>query len=48
MVVINQDIYLRNPIGAQFSDIVFPAATWGEEDFMRANGERRLRLYQKF
>ncbi|MDM8566577.1 arsenate reductase (azurin) large subunit [Candidatus Halobeggiatoa sp. HSG11] len=48
MVVINQDIYLRNPIGAQFADIVFPAATWGEEDFMRANGERRLRLYQKF
>ncbi len=48
MVIINQDIYLRNPIGAQFSDIVFPAATWGEEDFMRANGERRLRLYQKF
>ncbi len=48
MVVIDQDIYLRNPIGAQFADIVFPAATWGEEDFMRGNGERRLRLYQKF
>ncbi len=48
MVVINQDIYLRDPIGARFADIVFPAATWGEEDFMRANGERRLRLYQKF
>ncbi|RRJ85031.1 molybdopterin-dependent oxidoreductase [Aestuariirhabdus litorea] len=48
MVVINQDIYLRDPIGAKFADIVFPAATWGEEDFIRANGERRLRLYQKF
>ena len=48
MVVINQDIYLRDPIGARFADIVFPAATWGEENFMRANGERRLRLYQKF
>ncbi|MGF1730881.1 molybdopterin-dependent oxidoreductase [Photobacterium kasasachensis] len=48
MVVINQDIYLRDPIGAKFADIVFPAATWGEADFMRANGERRLRLYQKF
>ena len=48
MVVINQDIYLRDPIGARFADIVFPAATWGEVDFMRANGERRLRLYQKF
>ena len=48
MVVINQDIYLVDPIGAQFADIVFPAATWGEDNFMRANGERRLRLYQKF
>lgn len=48
MVVINQDIYLREPIGGHFADIIFPAATWGEEDFMRANGERRLRLYQKF
>ncbi len=48
MVVIDQDIYLRDPIGAKFADIIFPAATWGEEDFMRANGERRLRLYQKF
>ncbi|WCE31644.1 arsenate reductase (azurin) large subunit [Vibrio sp. SCSIO 43137] len=47
-VVINQDIYLRDPIGKEFADIVFPAATWGEENFMRANGERRLRLYQKF
>ncbi|MEA3273743.1 MAG: arsenate reductase (azurin) large subunit [Pseudomonadota bacterium] len=48
MVVINQDIYLRDPIGSVFADIVFPAATWGEEDFVRANGERRIRLYQKF
>lgn len=48
MVVINQDIYLVDPIGAQFADIVFPAATWGEDTFMRANGERRLRVYNKF
>ncbi len=48
MVVINQDIYLVDPIGARYADIVFPASTWGENDFMRANGERRLRLYQKF
>jgi len=47
MVVINHDIYLRDPIGAKFADVVFPAATWGEDDFIRANGERRLRLYQK-
>ncbi len=48
MVVINQDIYLVDPIGNQFADIIFPVATWGEEDFLRANGERRIRLYQKF
>ena len=48
MVVINQEIYPRDPITTQFADIVFPAATWGEEDYIRANGERRLRVYQKF
>ncbi|MBT7290944.1 MAG: molybdopterin-dependent oxidoreductase, partial [Rhodospirillaceae bacterium] len=47
-VVVNQDIYLRNPIGNQYADIVLPAATWGEEDFARASGERRVRLYSKF
>ena len=47
-VVVNHDIYLRDPIGSKFADIVFPAATWGEEDFLRSNGERRLRLYSKF
>lgn len=48
MVVVNQDIYLRNPIGKVIADIVLPAATWGESDFSRANGERRIRLYSKF
>lgn len=24
------------------------AATWGEADFTRCNGERRLRLYKRF
>ena len=48
MVVFNQDIYLVDPIGARYADIIFPAATWGEDTFMRANGERRLRLYNKF
>ncbi|MFQ5971681.1 MAG: molybdopterin-dependent oxidoreductase, partial [Alphaproteobacteria bacterium] len=48
MVVFNQDIYLVDPIGNRYADIIFPAATWGEETFMRANGERRLRLYNKF
>ena len=48
MVVFNQDIYLVDPIGNRFADIIFPAATWGEDTFTRANGERRVRLYQKF
>jgi arsenite oxidase large subunit len=48
MVMVNQDIYPVEPIGTNFADIVLPAATWGEEDFTRANGERRIRLYSKF
>ncbi len=48
MVVVHQDIYPRGPMGTEFADLVLPAATWGEEDFTRCNGERRLRLYSKF
>ena len=48
MVVANQDIYPVTPIGTEYADLVLPAATWGEEDFTRCNGERRLRLYSKF
>ena len=47
-VVVDQDIYPVAPIGTEFADLVLPAATWGEDDFTRANGERRLRLYSKF
>jgi len=47
MVVLDHDIYLRAPIGARFADIVFPSASWGEDNNTRANGERRLRLYSK-
>lgn len=48
MVVAHQDIYPVAPMGTEFADLVLPAATWGEEDFTRCNGERRLRLYSKF
>ena len=41
----NQDIYLDDPIGARYADIIIPAADWGEDTFTRANGERRIRLY---
>lgn len=47
-LIVDQDIYPVAPIGTEFADIVLPAATWGEEDFTRANGERRVRLYSKF
>ena len=48
MVIVDQDIYLQRPIADELADIVLPAATWGEHDFARCNGERRLRLYSKF
>lgn len=48
MVMVDQDIYLREPVGTEFADLILPAATWGEVDFTRANGERRWRVYSKF
>lgn len=48
MVVAHQDIYLRQPMGTEFADFILPGAGWGESDFTRCNGERRLRLYSKF
>src|SRR3990172_7886634 len=48
MVVVDQDIYPVDPIGTSFADLILPAATWGEDDFTRCNGERRLRLYSRF
>jgi arsenite oxidase large subunit len=46
MFLIQQDIY-QNDL-TEFADIVLPASGWGEEDFARAQGERRLRIYSKF
>ncbi|MFZ5818020.1 MAG: arsenate reductase (azurin) large subunit [Bacillota bacterium] len=48
MMVVDSDIYLIKPMASDFADIVLPAATWGECDLTRANGERRVRLYSKF
>ncbi|MCP4005270.1 MAG: arsenate reductase (azurin) large subunit [bacterium] len=48
MVVAHQDLYLIEPIGSEFADIVLPASGWGESDFTRCNGERRIRLYSGF
>ena len=47
MFLVEQNIYLTQKLG-QLADLVLPAATWGEENFTRANGERRIRLYEKF
>lgn len=48
MVVVEQNIYQTEVIGKNIADLILPAATWGEDDFSRANGERRIRLYSKF
>lgn len=46
MFLIQQDIYPNDL--TEYADLVLPAATWGEVDFARAQGERRLRIYSKF
>lgn len=46
MVLVHQEIYANE--STAYADLVLPAATWGEEDFARANAERRIRLYQRF
>lgn len=45
MFLVQQDIYANTL--TDFADIILPAATWGEEDFTRAQGERRLRMYSR-
>ena len=32
---------------SEFADLMLPAATWGEVDVARMQGERRLRSYSK-
>jgi len=46
MMLIQQETYANDL--TEYVDMVLPAATWGEEDFTRAQGERRLRMYSKF
>ncbi len=45
MVLVLQEIYPN--IVSQFADFMLPAATWGEDDFARMQGERRLRIYSQ-
>ena len=46
MVMVQQEIY-GNAL-TEHADMLLPAAPWGEEEFARMQGERRLRMYSKF
>ena len=46
LVLVQQEIY-SNAL-TDFADMLLPAAPWGEEEFARMQGERRLRMYSKF
>ena len=46
MFLVTQDIYLTAT--ARHAHLVLPAAQWGEMNLTSINGERRLRLYEKF
>jgi len=46
MFVLAQDIYMTAT--ARYAHLVLPAAQWGEVNLTSINGERRLRLYQRF
>ena len=45
MVLVQQEIY-TNAL-TDFPDLVLPASPWGEADYARMQGERRLRIYSK-
>ncbi len=46
MFIMAQDIYMTAT--ARHAHMVLPAAQWGEMNLTSINGERRLRLYQRF
>jgi arsenite oxidase large subunit len=46
MFILAQDLYMT--ASAQHAHVVLPAAGWGEMNLTSINGERRLRLYEKF
>ncbi|MEE8507362.1 MAG: arsenate reductase (azurin) large subunit, partial [Kiloniellales bacterium] len=46
MFLITQDIYMTAT--ARHAHLVLPAAQWGETNLTSINGERRLRLYERF
>ena len=46
LVVAHQELF-SNPT-SEYADIVLPAMGWGEDDFIRYNAQRRLKLYARF
>ncbi len=46
LVIVQQDVYPNYT--TTFADILLPAAGFGETPYTRYNGERRLRLYDRF
>lgn len=46
MFVLAQDLYMT--ASARHAHVVLPAAGWGEMNLTSINGERRLRLYERF
>ena len=45
MMLVQQEIY-SNAL-TELTDLLLPAAPWGEQDYARMQGERRLRIYSK-
>ncbi len=45
MVLVHQETYPNE--STALADIILPAGAWGEDDYVRNNAERRMRLYQK-
>jgi arsenite oxidase large subunit len=46
MFILAQDLYMT--ASARHAHVVLPAAGWGEMNLTSINGERRLRLYERF
>ena len=46
LVLVHQEV-MPNPT-TMYCDIIIPAAGWGEDDFIRYNAQRRLKLYARF
>ena len=46
LVVVHQEIF-ANPT-TEYADIIIPAVGWGEDNFIRYNAQRRLKLYARF